>query len=149
MSNAVVNIHDEFAFQSRYFWLKATALLDPGKAVMRVGFESGPKGFDEVWVEHALDRGPLDPAAIRSDLARSSQRRRPAAAGARRASVARICGGGGARCWISSVGHRIGPAYAFAFARSGISTNRLIQGEPSWRVRSGPLPYQDAHYPEI
>lgn len=61
MSNAVVSIHDGFAFQSRYFWLKATALLDPGKAVIRVGFESGPKGFDDVWVEYAPGRGPLDP----------------------------------------------------------------------------------------
>ena len=61
MTNAVVSIHDGFAFQSRYFWLKATALLDPGKAVVRVGFESGPKSFDDVWVEYAPGRGPLDP----------------------------------------------------------------------------------------
>jgi hypothetical protein len=46
---------------ARYFWLKATALLDPGKAVVRVGFESGPKGFDDVWVEYAPGRGPSDP----------------------------------------------------------------------------------------
>lgn len=61
MTNAVISIHDGFAFQARYFWLKATALLDPGKAVVRVGFESGPKSFDDVWVEYAPGRGPLDP----------------------------------------------------------------------------------------
>jgi hypothetical protein len=61
MTNAVISIHDGFAFQARYFWLKATALLDPGKAVIRVGFESGPKSFDDVWVEYAPGRGPLDP----------------------------------------------------------------------------------------
>lgn len=61
MTNAVVTIQDGFTFQARYFWLKATALLDPGKAVVRVGFESGPKSFDDVWVEYAPGRGPLDP----------------------------------------------------------------------------------------
>ena len=48
------------AFQARIFWTYAAKLLSPITAVHRVGFESGPRGFDDVWVEYGLDRGPLD-----------------------------------------------------------------------------------------
>lgn len=52
MTQAVVIRRDGDAFQARVFWQKAARLLDPGSAVVRVGFESGPKGFDDVWVDY-------------------------------------------------------------------------------------------------
>lgn len=42
------------------FWGKALRLLDPESPIIRVGFESGPKGFDDIWVEYDPDRGPID-----------------------------------------------------------------------------------------
>ena len=48
-------------FQARIFWRKAVCLLDPNSPVIRVGFESGPKGFDDVWVEYDPSRAPNDP----------------------------------------------------------------------------------------
>lgn len=34
------------------FWIKAAPLLNPHGQVVRVGFESGPKGLDDIWVEY-------------------------------------------------------------------------------------------------
>ena len=48
------------AFQARVFWTYAARLLSSTTAVRRVGFESGPRGFDDVWVEYDPSRGPLD-----------------------------------------------------------------------------------------
>lgn len=48
------------AFQARIFWTYAARLLSSTTAVRRVGFESGPRGFDDVWVEYDASRGPLD-----------------------------------------------------------------------------------------
>jgi hypothetical protein len=48
------------AFQARIFWTYAARLLSPTTAVHRVGFESGPRGFDDVWVEYDPSRGPFD-----------------------------------------------------------------------------------------
>ena len=42
------------------FWLKAARLLDDDGNILRVGFESGPKGFDDVWVEYDPKRAPPD-----------------------------------------------------------------------------------------
>ena len=52
MTQAVPVRRDGDAFQSRVFWSKAARLLDPASNVIRVGFESGPKGFDDVWVDY-------------------------------------------------------------------------------------------------
>jgi hypothetical protein len=60
MTQAVAVRRDGDAFQARIFWRKAACLLDPASPVIRVGFESGPKGFDDVWVEYAADRAPGD-----------------------------------------------------------------------------------------
>lgn len=60
MTKAVAVRREGDAFQSRIFWRKAACLLDPSSPVVRVGFESGPKGFDDVWVQYAPDRGPSD-----------------------------------------------------------------------------------------
>lgn len=60
MTQAVAVRRDGDAFQARIFWRKAACLLDPSSPVIRVGFESGPKGFDDVWVEYAPDRAPGD-----------------------------------------------------------------------------------------
>jgi hypothetical protein len=60
MTQAVAVRRDGDAFQARIFWRKAVCLLDPISPVTAVGFESGPKGFDDVWVAYAADRAPGD-----------------------------------------------------------------------------------------
>ena len=60
MTQAVAVRRDGDAFQARIFWRKAACLLDPKSPVTAVGFESGPKGFDDVWVAYAADRAPDD-----------------------------------------------------------------------------------------
>lgn len=60
MTQAVAVRRDGDAFQARIFWRKAACLLDPKSAVTQVGFESGPKGFDDVWVAYTPDRAPND-----------------------------------------------------------------------------------------
>jgi hypothetical protein len=58
MTQAVNVIRDGLAFQARQFWLRAASLLDPISPVVRIGFESGPKAFDDLWVQYAPGRGP-------------------------------------------------------------------------------------------
>lgn len=60
MTKAIAVRREGDAFQARIFWRRAAALLDPESPVVRVGFESGPKGFDDVWVEYDAGRGPGD-----------------------------------------------------------------------------------------
>lgn len=60
MTQAVTAPRDGHAFQARLFWLKAACLLDPDSPILRVGFETGPKGFDDIWVEYDPSRGPND-----------------------------------------------------------------------------------------
>ena len=60
MTKAVAVRREGDAFQARVFWRKAACLLDPTSPIVRVGFESGPKGFDDVWVEYSADRAPRD-----------------------------------------------------------------------------------------
>lgn len=58
------------AFQARIFWTNAAKLLSSTTAVRRVGFESGPRGFDDVWVEYDPSRGPLDQLGRRLQVER-------------------------------------------------------------------------------
>ena len=58
MTQAVVTRRDGDVFQARLFWLKAARLLDDEGNIARVGFESGPRGFDDIWVEYDLTRAP-------------------------------------------------------------------------------------------
>jgi hypothetical protein len=60
MAQAIVARRDGDTFQARLFWGRAARLLDPRGAVARVGFECGPAGFDDIWVEYEPGRGPLD-----------------------------------------------------------------------------------------
>lgn len=60
MTKAVAVRREGDAFQARLFWRRAACLLDPASPVAKVGFESGPKGFDDLWVEYASGRGPGD-----------------------------------------------------------------------------------------
>ncbi|HEX8533847.1 MAG TPA: SAVED domain-containing protein [Allosphingosinicella sp.] len=60
MTQAVTVRRDGDAFQARLFWLHAARLLDPLSPVGRVGFEVGPRGFDDVWIEYDPDRGGVD-----------------------------------------------------------------------------------------
>jgi hypothetical protein len=58
MTLAVNTTRHGNAFQARVFWTYAARLLDPSSSVQRVGFEGGPRGFDDVWVEYAHNKGP-------------------------------------------------------------------------------------------
>lgn len=58
MTQAVVTRRDGDTFQARMFWLHAAHLLDDESTVMRVGFEAGPRGFDDIWVEYDPAHAP-------------------------------------------------------------------------------------------
>jgi hypothetical protein len=60
MAQAVTARRDGDTFQARQFWRKACHLLDPESPVTYVGFESGPKGFDDIWVGYEPGRGLQD-----------------------------------------------------------------------------------------
>jgi SMODS-associated and fused to various effectors sensor domain len=60
MAQANVARIDGDTFQARHFWRKACRLLDPCSPLARIGFESGPKGYDDIWVEYVPNRGLVD-----------------------------------------------------------------------------------------
>jgi len=60
MTLAIASLRDGHAFQARLFWRKALGLLVPDPAIVKVAFERGPKGFDDIWVEYASGRGYND-----------------------------------------------------------------------------------------
>ena len=60
MAEAVIARQQGDDFQARIFWLHAAQLLDENSSVVRVSFETGPKAFDDVVVEHAGERAPQD-----------------------------------------------------------------------------------------
>lgn len=47
-------------FQARLFWLKAACLLDPKCPVVKVTYEAGPRGFDDIVVEYDPRKAPVD-----------------------------------------------------------------------------------------
>ncbi|MCU0733176.1 MAG: SAVED domain-containing protein [Hyphomonas sp.] len=60
MTQAVIVRRDGDTFQARLFWLHAARLLDPQSPIVRVGFETGPKSFDDIWVEYDPARSAVD-----------------------------------------------------------------------------------------
>jgi hypothetical protein len=60
MTGAVNTIRDGQSFQARIFWINAVKLFDIRQSVVRVGFESGPRGFDDVWVEYQKGKARQD-----------------------------------------------------------------------------------------
>lgn len=52
MTQAVSVRREGDVFQARMFWQKAARLLDPDCPIIKVGFECGPKSFDDLWVEY-------------------------------------------------------------------------------------------------
>lgn len=58
MTQAIATVRDGHHFQARHFWLRALQLLAADSPLARVGFESGPKGYDDFWVEFKPGRGP-------------------------------------------------------------------------------------------
>jgi hypothetical protein len=60
MTQAVTVRRDGDTFQARMFWRYAARLLDPQGSIIRVGFESGPKSFDDIWLEFDPSRSPSD-----------------------------------------------------------------------------------------
>ncbi len=47
-------------FQARLFWLKAACLLDPQCPIVKVTYDAGPKGFDDICVEYDPNAAPSD-----------------------------------------------------------------------------------------
>lgn len=60
MTQAVSVRREGDIFQARMFWLKAARLLDHNCPIVKVGFELGPKSFDDLWVEYDPARGLQD-----------------------------------------------------------------------------------------
>lgn len=60
MTQAITVRRDGDTFQARQFWWYASQLLRPDSGVIRVGFEAGPKSFDDLWVEYDPKRAPKD-----------------------------------------------------------------------------------------
>ena len=60
MTQAVTVRRDGDTYQARQFWLRAARLLDQESPIVRVGFEGGPKSFDDIWTEYAPGREPKD-----------------------------------------------------------------------------------------
>lgn len=60
MTQAVISRRDGDVFQARIFWFWAAKLLDDHSGISKVGFESGPKGFDDIWIEYEPGRAPSD-----------------------------------------------------------------------------------------
>ncbi|NYF77986.1 SAVED domain-containing protein [Granulicella arctica] len=60
MTQAVATRRDGDTFQARFFWQKAARMLIANTHISRVGFEKGPKGFDDVWVEYLGYAAPKD-----------------------------------------------------------------------------------------
>jgi hypothetical protein len=60
MTQAITASRDGATFQARLFWRHAARLLDPDGAIAKVGFEQGPKSFDDIWVEYDAARRPAD-----------------------------------------------------------------------------------------
>ncbi|MEW8050409.1 MAG: SAVED domain-containing protein [Candidatus Thiodiazotropha sp.] len=60
MAKAIVARQHGDCFQARLFWLNAASLLDPDGHIVRVSFEAGPRGFDDIVIEYDAQRAPLD-----------------------------------------------------------------------------------------
>ena len=60
MTQAITVRRDGDTFQARQFWWYACQLLRPDSGVVRVGFEEGPKSFDDLWVEYDPKHSPKD-----------------------------------------------------------------------------------------
>jgi len=57
MTEAVTVRRDGDTFQARMFWTRAALLLHADSPLTRVGFEIGPKSYDDIWVDYAPERG--------------------------------------------------------------------------------------------
>ena len=62
MAEAVLARRQGDDFQARLFWLYAASLLDPTGNVAHVGYETGPKAFDDVLIGYEPARAPQDHA---------------------------------------------------------------------------------------
>lgn len=60
MAQAVAARRNGDDFQSRLFWLRAASLLDAESATVKVSYETGPKSFDDIFVEYDPSRAPQD-----------------------------------------------------------------------------------------
>lgn len=71
MTQAVAIRRDGDRFQARLFWKKAARMLMVNSNIARVGFEVGPKSFDDIWVDYLGYGGPCHTVRKRLRRARS------------------------------------------------------------------------------
>jgi hypothetical protein len=60
VTQAISTRRDGDRFQARLFWKKAARMLIETSNIARVGFEVGPKSFDDIWVDYLGYGGPID-----------------------------------------------------------------------------------------
>lgn len=60
MTRAVIARRHGDDFQARLFWYHAALLLDRNGSVIRVAYETGPKAFDDIFIEYDPNRAPQD-----------------------------------------------------------------------------------------
>ena len=60
MAQAIIARRDGDTFQARVFWGIAVRLLDEECPIVKVGFEKGPKSFDDIYVEYDNTGRPSD-----------------------------------------------------------------------------------------
>jgi len=60
MTQAIAIRRDGDRFQARLFWKKAARMLIVNSNIARVGFEVGPKSFDDLWIDYLGYGGPKD-----------------------------------------------------------------------------------------
>lgn len=64
MTQAITASRDGATFQARLFWDRAARLLREDGPITKVGFEIGPKSFDDIWVEYDRIHGPSDQEGV-------------------------------------------------------------------------------------
>lgn len=64
MTQAITARRDGDSFQARIFWMKAARLLAPNSPIVRIGFEKGPKSYDDIWVEYDPSHAPKDQMGV-------------------------------------------------------------------------------------
>lgn len=60
MARAIAARRQGDDFQARVFWLHAASLLDAHNPILKVAFETGPKGFDDIRIDYDPKRAPPD-----------------------------------------------------------------------------------------
>ena len=64
MTQAVSVRREGDTYQARMFWRYAVQMLNPLSNIQQVGFEYGPKSFDDLWIEYIGYRSSHRPTRV-------------------------------------------------------------------------------------